>query len=112
MAMSRQRIAPSRGLHWLLGTDTPCVWLRRVGTGVSDAERKAIRERLEPYMVEAKDGKRKPSCYVTTDTLKERPDVWISDPTKSIVLEVRCWPWCKSEQGRCQAAAFPWFVAI
>jgi DNA ligase-4 len=66
-----------------------CAFLR-VGTGVSDEERRAITEKLRPYFIPA-DPKRpnNPSCYRVTGTSKERPDVWVSDPFKSIVLKAR-----------------------
>ena len=43
-------------------------------------------------MIEAKVNKsgksNAPSCYKVTHKPKERPDVWISDPLQSIVVEV------------------------
>ncbi|KAK9838672.1 hypothetical protein WJX74_001090 [Apatococcus lobatus] len=65
----------------------------RVGTGLSDAERDKVEKRLRPLMIEAKVNKsgksNAPSCYKVTHKPKERPDVWISDPLQSIVVEVK-----------------------
>lgn len=61
----------------------------RVGTGVNDEERKEISDKLEPLFIEASQKRSNhPKCYKVTGHLKERPDVWISDPFQSVVLEV------------------------
>ena len=61
----------------------------RVGTGVSDEERKQISEKLQPLFIEANHRRpNNPKCYRVTGHAKERPDVWIKDPYQSIVLEV------------------------
>lgn len=61
----------------------------RVGTGVNDAERKTLADRLNPLFVDNVKGRNcVPRCYRTTGMPKERPDVWIKDPTRSIVLQV------------------------
>lgn len=31
-----------------------------------------------------------PRCYKVTGAKKERPDVWVKDPTRSIVLQASC----------------------
>ncbi len=63
--------------------------VRRVGTGVNDAERDTLAKRLEPWFVDNIKGKNcVPRCYRTTGMPKERPDVWIKDPTRSVVLQV------------------------
>ncbi len=75
--MCHCRVLPSdRGCH-------------RVGTGVSDEERKQISDKLKPLFLEANVKRaNNPKCYKVTGHNKERPDVWISDPFKSVVLEV------------------------
>ncbi len=50
-----------------------------------------VEKRLKPFMMDAKVTKGKgnaPSCYKLTNKPKERPDVWITDPLQSIVVEV------------------------
>lgn len=60
-----------------------------MGTGVNDADRDTLAKRLEPLFIENVKGKNcVPRCYRTTGMPKERPDVWIKDPTRSIVLQV------------------------
>ena len=64
----------------------------RVGTGVNDVERKTIDERMKGNLVDQKGSPAKyvaPRCYKVTGAKKERPDVWVKDPTRSIVLQVR-----------------------
>ena len=58
----------------------------RVGTGLTDAERQTVNEKLKPYMLPATKNN-VPAAYRITGTKKERPDFWISDYTKSIVLQ-------------------------
>lgn len=48
-----------------------------------------IADRLQPHQVRNEPGVRVPSCYRVVDAPKVRPDVWIKDPMKSIVLKVR-----------------------
>lgn len=56
---------------------------------MSDEERKQISDKLKPLFLEANTKRpNNPKCYRVTGHAKERPDVWISDPFKSIVLEV------------------------
>ena len=62
----------------------PC----RVGTGVNDVERKTIHERLQGNLVDQGQGRYvNPRCYKVTGAKKERPDVWVKDPSRSIVLQ-------------------------
>ena len=70
-----------------MGTE---VWICcRVGTGVNDEDRDTLATRLEPLFVDNVKGKNcVPRCYRTTGMPKERPDVWIKDPTRSVVLQV------------------------
>ena len=57
---------------------------------MSDEERKQISDKLKPLFLEASVKRpNNPKCYKVTGHAKERPDVWIADPFKSIVLEVR-----------------------
>jgi hypothetical protein len=52
---------------------------RRVGTGISEADRKDLRERIKPLLLNARaPGVRAPSCYVLTG--REKPDVWCGGP--------------------------------
>ena len=54
-------------------------------------ERKTIAERLEGNLIEQKpDGQSSaPRCYRVTGAKKEKPDVWVRDPSRSITLEVK-----------------------
>ncbi len=65
----------------------------RVGTGMSDMEKGDVRERLSNYfqrynLEDAKKGKGVPPMYRISGHATERPDVFISDPNKSIVVQV------------------------
>ncbi|CAN1326568.1 DNA ligase 4 [Linum perenne] len=61
----------------------------RVGTGLSDDELDAVVTKLKPYFRKY-DYPRKepPSFYTVTNNSKERPDVWIESPEKSIILSI------------------------
>lgn len=59
----------------------------RVGTGLTEGETAALNERLSPLFVEAGAPNFSPSFGVKW-TGKEKPDVWIKDPSASIVLEL------------------------
>ncbi len=61
---------------------------------MNDVEMNNIADRLQPHQVRNEPGVRVPSCYRVVDAPKVRPDVWIKDPMKSIVLKVRLPP-CK-----------------
>ena len=56
---------------------------------MNDVEMNNIADRLQPHQVRNEPGVRVPSCYRVVDAPKVRPDVWIKDPMKSIVLKVR-----------------------
>lgn len=60
----------------------------RVATGLSDAERHELSDRLRPNLVKH-SSKNVPKMYHVTDNPKARPDVWVQDPQKSVILEVR-----------------------
>mmetsp|Transcript_20380 Transcript_20380/g.61402 ORF Transcript_20380/g.61402 Transcript_20380/m.61402 type:complete len:1176 (-) Transcript_20380:177-3704(-) len=61
----------------------------KVGSGCSDQLLKEIFDRLKPYLVPVKGPKsRVPSNYLVTGHSKETPHVWVSDVSKSIVLQV------------------------
>ena len=58
---------------------------------MNDVERKTIDERLDGNRIEQKPAPAKyvaPRCYKVTGAKKERPDVWVKDPSRSIVLQV------------------------
>ncbi|KAJ6679150.1 DNA LIGASE 4 [Salix purpurea] len=61
----------------------------RVGNGLSDEELDTIVSKLKLYL--RKNGypkKSPPSFYQVTNNSKERPDVWIESPDKSIILSI------------------------
>ncbi|GAY37253.1 hypothetical protein CUMW_027640, partial [Citrus unshiu] len=61
----------------------------RVGTGLSDEELDAVVTKLKPYFRKYEYPKRAPpSFYQVTNNSKERPDVWIESPEKSIILSI------------------------
>ncbi|KAJ7531081.1 hypothetical protein O6H91_14G031600 [Diphasiastrum complanatum] len=60
----------------------------KVGTGLADEECKALVQRLQPYFRENSRYSAPPSFYVVTNNAKERPDVWIDQPDKSVILEI------------------------
>ncbi|XP_047258339.1 DNA ligase 4 isoform X1 [Capsicum annuum] len=61
----------------------------RVGTGVSDEERNTIVTRLKPYFRNYDYPKQAPpTFYQVTNNAKERPDVWIESPEKSIIVSI------------------------
>ncbi|XP_077221842.1 DNA ligase IV [Tasmannia lanceolata] len=61
----------------------------RVGTGLSDEELDVIITKLKPYFRKNEYPKKKaPSFYEVTNNSKERPDVWIDSPEKSIILSI------------------------
>ena len=71
---------------------------------MNDVEMNNIADRLQPHQVRNEPGVRVPSCYRVVDAPKVRPDVWIKDPMKSIVLKVRDPP--------CKQAPFLQFLCI
>ncbi|KAM7512669.1 hypothetical protein LguiB_011544 [Lonicera macranthoides] len=61
----------------------------RVGTGLSDEELDAVVTKLKPYFRKYEYPKKvAPIFYQVTNKSKERPDVWIDSPEKSIILSV------------------------
>ncbi|KAA8535821.1 hypothetical protein F0562_030859 [Nyssa sinensis] len=61
----------------------------RVGTGLSDEELDAVVTKLKPYFRKNEYPKKAPpSFYQVTNNSKERPDVWIDSPEKSIILSI------------------------
>ncbi|KAL6977871.1 DNA ligase (ATP) [Sarracenia purpurea var. burkii] len=61
----------------------------RVGTGLSDEELDAVVTKLKPFFRKNEYPKKAPpSFYEVTNNSKERPDVWIESPEKSIVLSI------------------------
>ncbi|XP_075077721.1 DNA ligase 4 isoform X3 [Nicotiana tabacum] len=67
----------------------PNTYPRRVGTGVSDEERNTIVTRLKPYFRKYEYPKQAPPAfYQVTNNAKERPDVWVESPEKSIIVSI------------------------
>ncbi|KAM7273454.1 hypothetical protein ACFE04_028118 [Oxalis oulophora] len=61
----------------------------RVGTGLSDDELNALVTKLKPYFRKNEHPKKSPpSFYQVTNHSKERPDVWIESPEKSVILSI------------------------
>ncbi|XP_030952468.1 DNA ligase 4 [Quercus lobata] len=61
----------------------------RVGTGLSDEELDAVVTKLKPYFRKYEYPRQQPpSFYQVTNNSKERPDVWIDSPEKSIILSI------------------------
>lgn len=60
----------------------------RVGTGLSDEECDALVTKLKPYFRKNEYPKRPPKFYEVTNNSKERPDVWIESPDKSVIISV------------------------
>ncbi|KAK9097767.1 hypothetical protein Syun_024812 [Stephania yunnanensis] len=60
----------------------------RVGTGLSDDELDTLTSKLKPYFRKNEYPKKTPSFYEVTNNSKERPDVWIDSPEKSIILSI------------------------
>lgn len=61
--------------------------LCRVGTGLSDDELEAVVTKLKPYFRKYPKTS-PPSFYQVTNHSKERPDVWVDSPEKSIILSI------------------------
>ncbi|KAF3452747.1 hypothetical protein FNV43_RR03180 [Rhamnella rubrinervis] len=67
----------------------PNTYPRRVGTGLSDEELEAVVTKLKPHFRKYDYPKKAPpSFYHVTNHSKERPDVWIDSPEKSIILSI------------------------
>ncbi|GLJ26170.1 hypothetical protein SUGI_0501990 [Cryptomeria japonica] len=60
----------------------------RVGSGLSDEECSVLVSRLKPYFRRNEKNSKVPSFYTVTNNWKERPDVWIERPEKSVILEI------------------------
>ncbi|XP_004297907.1 PREDICTED: DNA ligase 4 [Fragaria vesca subsp. vesca] len=61
----------------------------RVGTGLTDEELDAVATKLKPYLRKYDYPKKAPpSFYEVTNHSKERPDVWVESPEKSIILSI------------------------
>uniref|UniRef100_A0A6N2NFW2 DNA ligase n=1 Tax=Salix viminalis TaxID=40686 RepID=A0A6N2NFW2_SALVM len=61
----------------------------RVGNGLSDEELDTVVSKLKPYFRKNEYPKKSPpSFYQVTNNSKERPDVWIENPDKSIILSI------------------------
>eukprot|EP00257_Ricinus_communis_P020694 XP_015579985.1 DNA ligase 4 isoform X1 [Ricinus communis] len=61
----------------------------RVGTGLTDDELAAVVNKLKPYFRKYEYPKMAPpNFYQVTNNSKERPDVWIESPEKSIILSI------------------------
>ncbi|GAQ80116.1 ATP-dependent DNA ligase [Klebsormidium nitens] len=61
----------------------------RVGTGFSETELDALRTKLAPYLRRNERGSKPPSFYVCTGHHKERPDVWVDQPEKSVIMQIK-----------------------
>ena len=59
---------------------------RRVATGLSNAERRDVSDRLIGNLVEAGSNP-PPECYQLTRAGKEKPHFWVVDPHKSVVFQ-------------------------
>ncbi|OEL28408.1 putative DNA ligase 4 [Dichanthelium oligosanthes] len=60
----------------------------RVGTGLSDEECDVLVTKLKPYFRKNEYPKKTPKFYEVTNNSKERPDVWIASPDKSVILSI------------------------
>ncbi|XP_062183911.1 putative DNA ligase 4 [Phragmites australis] len=60
----------------------------RVGTGLSDEELDALVSKLKPYFRKNEYPKKAPIFYEVTNNSKERPDVWIESPDKSVIISI------------------------
>jgi DNA ligase-4 len=63
--------------------------LVKVGTGYSNEELEIIRQKLK-YNWKTYDSKKPPSLYGNWyPAMSEKPDVWVEDPSESIILELK-----------------------
>uniref|UniRef100_J3M165 DNA ligase IV n=2 Tax=Oryza brachyantha TaxID=4533 RepID=J3M165_ORYBR len=60
----------------------------RVGTGLSDEELDALITKLKPHFRKNEYPKKPPRFYEVTNHSKERPDVWIESPDKSVIISI------------------------
>ncbi|KAL9237355.1 hypothetical protein vseg_011914 [Gypsophila vaccaria] len=63
----------------------------RVGTGLKDEELDELVMKLKPYFRKYEYPKKSPpSFYQVTNNSKERPDVWVESPEKSVIVSITC----------------------
>ncbi|KNA22605.1 hypothetical protein SOVF_030970 [Spinacia oleracea] len=61
----------------------------RVGTGLTDEELDELVTKLKPYFRKYEyPTKSPPSFYKVTNHAKERPDVWVESPEKSVIVSI------------------------
>ncbi|XP_047063165.1 putative DNA ligase 4 [Lolium rigidum] len=60
----------------------------RVGTGLSDEELATLVAKLKPHFRKNEYPKKPPRFYEVTNNSKERPDVWIESPDKSVIISI------------------------
>lgn len=61
----------------------------RVGTGLSDEELDELVTKLKPYLRKYEYPKKSaPSFYQVTNHSKERPDVWVESPERSVIVSI------------------------
>uniref|UniRef100_A0ACD5UTE0 Uncharacterized protein n=1 Tax=Avena sativa TaxID=4498 RepID=A0ACD5UTE0_AVESA len=60
----------------------------RVGTGLSDEELATLVAKLKPHFRKNEYPKKPPRFYEVTNNSKERPDVWIESPDKSVIMSI------------------------
>lgn len=60
----------------------------KVGSGLSDNERDVLVSKLKPYLRRHDKNTKPPSFYTVTNSAKERPDFWVEQPEKSVILEI------------------------
>ena len=61
----------------------------KVGSGFTNDQLIQLRDRLKPVLVPGGRGNAPPGCYKVTGHRDETPDVWVSDPRRSVVLSVK-----------------------
>eukprot|EP00850_Spirogloea_muscicola_P001679 SM000006S19444 [mRNA] locus=s6:741041:749189:- [translate_table: standard] len=71
------------------GNPTRFISFCRVGTGFSNEELGELRQKLEPFWRPNARGTKAPSFYTVTNHSKERPDLWIDQPEKSVILQIK-----------------------
>eukprot|EP00850_Spirogloea_muscicola_P005410 SM000024S07872 [mRNA] locus=s24:969298:977321:- [translate_table: standard] len=71
------------------GNPTRFISFCRVGTGFSNEELEELRQKLEPFWRPNAKGTKAPSFYTVTNHSKERPDLWIDQPEKSVILQIK-----------------------
>eukprot|EP00850_Spirogloea_muscicola_P019235 SM000186S04153 [mRNA] locus=s186:138690:147447:- [translate_table: standard] len=71
------------------GNPTRFISFCKVGTGFSNEELEELRQKLEPFWRPNAKGTKAPSFYTVTNHSKERPDLWIDQPEKSVILQIK-----------------------